>query len=339
MILSPEEAKALNLIPGLECYDNSTLSTIDSCVRKAYWKFLFPLEPEVPRAPIGVAEKMGPAAHFGSAIHLAMAKFYSPILYRTATYENRKLQAFKAFSLKYHELFPDYDLIDEPYTHTTGVCLLDDYFNHYEYEDTFYRPIETELCIIVLITDIEPWCYWISRPDGLIERVAMQEYLIREFKTTKSGLQNKIDELRISRQPQGYVWSSRHKEFIGPGDLTITGFMADVIAVRVRERNPDKLFVRDIFNINEIKENQWYRETLTKIQRWREIQRIVGTKIQDVSPLLQHHFFDRNTNECLRYGKCSYYELCLNGPSNTSLQQFLPNDWNPLYADKPTIES
>ena len=331
MIITPEIANLFGLKPGLEAYDNSTLATIDSCVRKAYWKLLFPLPGS--GGTSGVADRVGIAAHFGSSIHSAMDKFHSPVLYHSATYDKRKLVAFKAFSQEYYNLIPDHDMVDEPYTHTTGLRMLADYFDHFQAEDGFFIPIETELCIIIYIPELN--CYWISRTDGLIARPAMHDTLVREFKTTKSSLQNKIDELRISRQPQGYVWSARQPEFQGPNDKPITGFMADVLAVRVREKDPNKLFQRDIFHVNPVQEEQWYRETVIKITRWREIQRLANISAAEVSPLFQHHFFDRNTNECLRYRKCSFYELCINGPSNTDLQKFLPNDWNPLHAGTP----
>src|SRR5260221_13392049 len=143
MQITPELAEAFNLDPILECYDNSTLSVIDSCIRKAYWKLLLPLQQlQQPAAEgaaqtkgyggiqySGIQEKVGIAAHFGTAIHSAMDKMYSPILYQTKTYEARKIAAFRGFSAKYAELIPEHDLIESPYSHPDGISLLDHYFN------------------------------------------------------------------------------------------------------------------------------------------------------------------------------------------------------------------
>lgn len=324
----PEDlVKLYNLNPDYECYDNSTLATIDSCVRKAYWKLLFPL----PGAEVsGIQDRVGVAAHFGTSIHSAMDKMYSPVLYRTHTLEQRRIAAFRAFSLKYQELITEPDLVDEVYSHPTGVRLLDDYFNFYAAEDGFFTPVETELCSIVLLGDLDPPAYYIARIDGTVARPSQADYLVREFKTTKSSLQSKLDELRISRQCEGYVWSLRQHDAGQP----ISGVMADILAVRVRERDPSKLFLRDIIHISPLQAAQWHRETIIKIRRWRSIRAYANETT--TNPLTQHFFFDRNTGECLRYGKCSYYELCAYGLNSVDLQKFLPNDWNPLHAEKMT---
>lgn len=332
MQISKEMADAFGLDPSLEAYDNSTLSTIDSCVRKAYWKTLF----QLPQSKhVGIAERVGIAAHFGTSIHAAMDKFYSPILYKQWSPEKRKIAAFKAFSLKYAALIPDHDMVEEPYTHPSGIRLLDDYFSHYESEDNFFIPIETEWCTIVLLKELEPPAYWIARGDGLVYRPAMEDYLVKEYKTTKSSLQNKIDELRMSRQCEGYVWGISQPELRLPHDKPVTGILADVIAVRVREKDPTKLFKREIIHKSEIDLEVWRRETVAKIKRWRAIRG--HAELHSLHPLTQHHYFDRNSNECMRYGKCSYYGLCEQGLGAIDFSQYFPNDWNPLHSEKMEV--
>lgn len=326
MQISPEFIKLYNLNPEWEWYDNSTLSIIDQCIRKAYWKLLFPL-PNSPHP--GIQDKVGVAAHYGTCIHAAMDKMYSPI-YSNLTYHKRKILAFKAYSQKYQQIVKDPDLVEDKYSHSSGVCLLDDYFAHYENEDSFYRPIETELCLVVPITDLDPPFYYIFRIDGVVERIAMGDLLVREFKTTSSSLQNKLNELRISRQCEGYVWGCR--QFKTFRDLKISGVMADVLAVRVKERDPEKLFARDIFHINELQAEMWRKETVNKVRRWRAVKNY--SSLLNNEPLIQHHYFDRNTNECTRYGLCSYYQLCVNGINSVDLNLLVPNDWNPLNAEK-----
>jgi len=331
MQISPELAAAFNLDPSLEVYDNSTLSTIDSCIRKAYWKLMFQLPVTSHQ---GIQERVGVAAHYGTAIHSAMDKMYSPILYKQWSLEKRKIAAFKAFSTKYATLIPDHDMVEDPYSHPCGIRLLDDYFAHYEEEDKFYIPIETEWTTIVLLTDLSPPCYFISRGDGLLYRPAMEDYLVREFKTTKSSLQNKIDELVLSRQCEGYVWGISQPELLLPKDKPVTGILADVLAVRTKEKDPTKLFKREIIHKSDIQLEVWRRDTIAKIERWREI-RVKAAR--NTQPLLQYTMFDRNANECMRYGKCSYYNLCAYGIDSINLDTLQPNDWNPLHSEKMEI--
>lgn len=329
--LTPDLVAAFNLDPSLECYDNSTLATIDSCIRKAYWKLLFKLPHE---SLAGIKDRVGIAAHYGSSIHSAMDKYYSPVLVKSHSIEKRKIAAFRAFSRKYRELILEPELVEEPYTHPSGIATLENYFNHYLSEDSMYEFIDTELVALVYFDKVDPPCYLIFRMDGVVKRIMQQDYLIREFKTTKSSVTNKLDELRVSRQVQGYVWGARRF----PTDLPITGVLGDVLAARVpgskQLDDPSKIFMRDIFPVSPKKEYQWELETATKITRWREVQRLAESKLGLVPPIDQAFLFDRNTNECLRFGKCSYYKLCDYGLSDTDLTEFAPNDWNPLYAEK-----
>lgn len=333
--LTPDLIAAFNLDPTLECYDNSTLSTIDACIRKAYWKLLYKL----PGADTpGVQDRVGVAAHYGSAMHSAMDKYYSPMLIKTHSIEKRKIAAFRAFSRKYLSLVPEPDLVEEPYTHPSGIATLDNYFNYYLAEDSLYEFIETELCAVVYFDRVNPPCYLIFRLDGVLKRIMQQDYLVRELKTTKTSVQNKLDELRRSRQVKGYVWGLRQFD----SDLPISGVLADVIAARVPnskdQSDRSKIFSRDIFHIGPEKELEWEIGTATKIKRWREIRDYAESRSLLVSPLHQPYLFDENPNECMRFGKCSYYKLCEMGLANADLTQFAPNDWNPLYAEKMEAE-
>jgi len=328
---------------NLEWYDNSTLSTIDKCIRKGFWKNLYILpqsqpsggEPttEVPQK--GIAERMGVGAHFGSAIHEALDKFYAP-LHREMNDRKRRLMAMSAFSRKYAELVTEPEMVDKKYSHPRGIDLLDMYFDRYETEDTNFRVIETEVVGIIIIRpepgepNFVPFLY-IVRSDGLIERIRTEEYFVLEHKTATSPEQ-KLVELRIGRQVEGYVHVFR--QF--PSEKPIVGVLANVIAVRAAESQHDKLFYRDYIYKNTYQTDQWRFETIRKVLRWRSM--IADS--QHASTLIEAmQYFDRNTEECTRYGRCSFYDLCMHGPQNVELSGYEPNKWNPLYTDVVTEDT
>lgn len=323
---------------NLEWYDNSTLSTIDKCIRKGFWKNLYILPQSQPsggekstEVPLkGISERMGVGAHFGSAIHEALDKFYAP-LNSSMPAAKRRLLAMRAFSKKYGDLILDPEMVDKKYSHPRGIDLLDMYFDRYEAEDSNFRVIETEVVGIVIIRpqagepDFPPFLY-IARSDGLVERIKTGEYFVFEHKTATSPEQ-KLVELRIGRQTEGYVYV--YKQF--PSEKKIVGVFANVIAVRAAESAHDKLFYRDYIYKSDYQTDQWRFETIRKVLRWR---RNIADSQGSETLIEAMQYFDRNTEECTRYGRCSFYDLCMHGPQNVALETFEPNSWNPLYTDK-----
>lgn len=322
----------------VEWYDNSTLATIDSCVRKGYWRTTFQLpapESEFPtKVASGIAETVGVAGHFGTCIHAAFDKYYSPVLVKERTLQQRRIDAIRAFSAKYAKLVPDPDLVDNKYSHLRGVDLLDMYFDHYEQtgEDSLYDPIETELALFIWINydqnsdpfPFRPFVY-ICRIDGIFRRRRFDDYVIAEHKTSTSP-QRILDELHLSRQARGYNWGLKQFAY----DRPIEGVMANVLAIRAAESEPSKLFFRDYIRLDASDDAKFRLETIVKVERWRRTREMAST----VPWPLQLAMFDTNPKECTRYGKCSYYDLCLHGPTGVDLSKYVPNTWNPLHAEK-----
>lgn len=323
----------------LEWYDNSTLATIDKCARKGYWKNIFvppslatgnPNEPHKPKAhQAGLAESVGVGAYFGTAIHEALDKYYAPANSHLPD-EKRRIMSMRAFSSKYAQLVMEPHLVETKYSHPRGIDILDMYFDHYHVEDQSFRIVETEVVGIIVVRprkdepNFTPFI-WIIRTDGLIERLGFQDYMVMEHKTAGSPEQ-KLVELRISRQTEGYVWGM--KEF--PHARPIKGILANVIATRAAEVEPTKLFYRDYIYKSDYQTEQWRLETIWKVLRWRKMISLASSTPNIVEAML---YFGRNTEECTRYGRCSFYDLCLHGPHNVDLSKFSPNDWNPLYTE------
>lgn len=333
-----------NLLPPaireLEWYDNSTLSVLDRCYRKGFWKniFILPQAPspseETPEGEVkvfkGIAEKVGPAALYGTCIHAALDKAYSPS-FNHLTREQRRILALRTFTKKYNELIPDPEMVDKKYSLDRGLDVLDMYFDHYSEQDNWFRVIETELVFINVIKprageeDFDPFIY-IARSDGLIERLQYDDYFILEHKNVVQ-VDMEIMKLQIGRQGEGYVWSA--KEF--PSNKPINGLLANVLAVRAAEDDPVKLFKREFIHKTSYQTEQWRIETIKKVERWRSLRKAAEKQPNIVAAMLE---FDRTTEECNRYGKCTYFDLCMNGPLSIELEKYSPNTWNPLYTEK-----
>jgi len=324
-------------IRELEWYDNSTLATIDKCNRKGFWKNVYqlPNTPEIntpngKTQPKGIAERMGIGAFVGTAFHAALDRYYAP-LNSTKTYEQRKIIAFRALASKYAELILEPELAETKYSLPRCIDVLDMYFTRYEEEDKWFKVIDTEVVAVVVIRpkadepDFTPF-NWIARSDGTIERTRYQDRMVMEHKTATSPEQ-KLTELVMSRQTEGYCWAM--SEF--PSEKPIVGIMANVISIRAAECDPSKLFFRDYISKSKYQLAQWRFETIRKVLSWRAINAAASTTPHILQSM---QYFTRNTEECTRYGRCSFYDLCLHGPQSVDLNNYTANIWNPLYAEK-----
>jgi len=340
------ESSLKELLPpeyqDLEWYDNSALSTIDRCLRKGYWKNIFPLTitealATAPQATTevvykGLSEKMGNGAFYGSAIHAGLDRLYSPIN-ANKTLEQRRILMLRAFTSKYMELFSDPEMVENKYSMDRGLDVLDMYVDHYQEIDQYFKVIDTELVMINVIrpekgdNDFVPFIY-IARSDGLIQRLQFDDYHILEHKNVVS-VDQEMNKLRIGRQGEGYVWSA--KQFPTTMDYPITGILANILAVRAAESEPSKLFFRDFIPKTSYHTEQWRIETIRKVERWRAL---IKESSQEQTIVGQMLTFDRTTEECTRYGLCSFYDLCMHGPHSVDLSKYTPNTWNPLYTEK-----
>lgn len=328
-----------NILGNLEWYDNSGLETIDRCVRKRFWRDVFTLTTEEAtqlaaegKKHSGIEERMGHAAYFGTAIHRAFDVFYSPQLYETKTYQQRRLLSLRSFDRKHRELFPPDTEVDNKYSLLRGIDLLDLYFDFYENEDQLFEPVETEIACIVRVEyrPTDPYHFlpflYVARMDGILRRKSYDDYWIIEHKTAGSPDQ-KLNELRIGHQPRRYFFALKHF----PSDRPIEGVIPNVIATRASETNSDKLFFRDYVHLSDIDADVTRLQLIHKVTRWRNIRQIAATIPPGPAQIAA---FDQSTAECTRYGLCSYYDLCLYGPEAVDLTRFHPNTWNPLNAEK-----
>jgi hypothetical protein len=312
----------------LEWYDNSTLEVIDSCHRKAFWNIVFQHPNAGPDARAGLEKKVGAGAFFGTCIHAALAKYYG--LYNKGLSEqSRRIAAFRAFASEHERLFPDPDLLETKHTASRGLDLLDMYFDHYLQEDQDFEPLESELYFSIRIEPLfseepfEPFNY-VGRGDNIFRRRSSNDLIIFETKTTGYGIDREIMKREIDRQTEGYYFGFSQFD----SNWTIMGVMLNVIGVSASAIEPSKLFQRAYYRMGSEVLHKFRKETILKVKRWRSIL-ADGEKASSILETIEA--FDRRTEECTNYGRCTFYDLCKYGPTGVDWKnQFPPNTWNPL---------
>lgn len=307
----------VDILDGKEWYDNSRLSIIDACLRKAFNNLLY--------AGQGLAAPVGGGALFGTCMHGFEAMYYS--WWGKEPEEKRRLRGMRKFLELHEQLFvgPQADFVESKHTKETGLAIIDHYCDSYLAEDQLLRPIKLELAGAVEIKydpaldgDAPFKSFWYAfKIDGLHLRVNFGDYWVREAKHTGGGVKRELVKLRLSHQPRGYVYCAR--QFPGP---PVTGCMPDVVGVLVKTRECQ----RDFYPYKHGEILSWRRQVINKVQDWRAVQqRAKGLSFEKMLDV-----FYQRTSECTSYGLCAFYDLCRDGYSPATLTAFRVNTWNPL---------
>jgi len=306
------------LLERLEWYDNHRLELILSCPRKAFYYLFY-------RG--GLDNAVGPGAHFGSCVHEGLAVYYK-LTQQGAEDSKRRLAAMRAFARKYTELFPS-GCIEKgkpcsKHTEDNGLTILDDYFDRFQELDRYYRVIEPELGAIVKIEPRdgdpphfqEPFHY-VVRMDIVLEHVRTGEWFVLETKTTGSGVDRRLKQLRTERQGTGYCYTLQE---LAP-QRHVAGVIGNVLLVAPDKREAQ----RDTFHKSRQDLDQWRRQTIEIVQGWRErVGRMLTCSLTE-----QLGTFYQRTSACTDYGLCSFYDLCWVGPTY-QLDRYQPRTWIPL---------
>lgn len=324
-----------DILGQIEWYDNSTLSLIDACNRKAFFAKELPIKrPNKDTGEIedkkGLKQPVGPGALYGTCWHYARSKLYG--LRRGNSRQKCEIEATRALIEMHGKMFPGNEVRDRKHSLERAIDVFQIYCEHYRIEDELFIPVETELASLVRIEynpKIDRWpfqTFWfVARADGIVDRAGSNDRFIAELKTTSSGIDKEMLKLKMSRQPTGYQWSFNQHE----SDKYIVGTYADVVAVLVEEHKPEKLFKRDVIRRSEVDLAYWRAETIVKVQKWRDLKQMAeGGDLFDVLTT-----FARNTNECTTYGICPFYNLCYYNLETADLEGLAANDWNPLRTE------
>lgn len=305
--------KLLEFLRDKEWYDNSRLEQIVTCNRKGYYMNIL---------AGGLKMGVGTGADFGSCLHAGVAAYY--MLWGRADQLSRRRNAFRVFSEVYGRMFPSnvQEALQSRHELSQGLLILDNYFDSHLSTDFTLRPVEVELGGTVKIEPREgeqsfkPFWY-VFRMDGLHERVNYGDYFVRELKSTSGGAERRLKALKIDRQSLGYLYCAR--QFPGP---EIAGVLGDVVLVAARTLDAR----RDYFIKTKQATEDWRVQTINIVEHWRSLAERAHDK--PFNEIL--NTYTQNTNACLNYGMCHYYDLCDFGVSPSTLTPFERNDWNPL---------
>lgn len=311
-----------------EYYDNHRLSTILNCRRKAFWhtEYQPPPTAERPEPTKGLATTVGNGARFGSCIHAGRGAYYGA--WGRVSEPDRRLLSARAYEKEYVARFgttsPEMKSngnpqgLDKKHVFDRGLMILDDYFDRFALEDEKFRPVETELMMILKIepetidTNVlypEPW-YAVFRCDGVWERVSTGDLFINELKTTSSGVDRELTRLGLNRQTNGYAWAA--SQF----SSRISGVLAEVIGVFVQQFDAK----RDYFPKSRPVLDDWLWQTVRIVDEWRDLR-------AQYKRTGQLGLYVQNDTMCTHYGMCTFWDLCY---FNSSLAETMPlNVWTP----------
>jgi len=318
--------------------DNSTLSTITSCPRKAAYGFLARRQE--------VKNRM--ALFFGGAIHKALEiRDLEQQVLCTAAIEEKMVDALV-------EYYQDCDDVDDYRNLSYAIRTIEKYNKTFAadaqvaitlptgevaVELAFALPlgqIFVDAHIWVTDPDIEkgePQFRYISHIDlvftGKIDRVCEKDggiYLL-DHKTTSMGGPTFFDEFFTSHQFRGYKWATQ--QLLG---LPVKGVIINGLVCRppLKSGDVNHTFDRQLIPIDDEMVHDWHESFLTIVESF-----VLQHIKQDDLPGFQERAYPAYTNSCItKYGKCEFYQVCQLTPShrNSMLWSGLyeTNTWNPL---------
>lgn len=300
------------LLASFDWYDNSRLSVIRGCKRKAFYQLLGPLG-----QPLGAP--VGDGANFGTAFHAGTNMYY--YLWGKASEPERRVSAVRAFAEEWEKYFPTPDL-QSKHRLANGLDIMDSYFDQHLGDDEGYRPIKGELAFARLFRPADgPPFLFLGRIDGIFERLYDGTIWVRELKTTSKSTKDRLEQLKFAHQTLGYIQCLR----AGLPQLKITGAIPDVVLVAANKREA----LRTCYHISIQDGLVWEDQLLETIADWRERVGRWGGGVNYGAAFYQ------DTERCFDYGKCAFYDLCDYGPDPALLENFQPNTWNPITGGRP----
>lgn len=326
--LSPLALQIMLESGTIEWYDNSLVNVITNCERRAMYQTIGP-------KGIPLGDFVGDGGTFGNVVHAGLDFYYDH--FNDLPYPERSGEAVRAAWLLYERKF---DLtrqvgsqpgeIDKKHVQFNLGVVLNGYFAQHKSEDERLKVVYTENSIAFLVKyepgdpfQFEPFFY-IVKMDRLLQEG--NELAVLETKTIGWGdVVKRANLLEWNNQPLGYIYVVRKwLEFNGALDgRTISSFIPDVILVSATTLS----YHRMRFPLIQHRLDSWRRETIVKVQRWREYKAFL------VKHFSESNFFDlapKNTERCNDYGGCPFYRLCSDGPMSPTLQDYKPDTWHPF---------
>jgi hypothetical protein len=329
---------ALELKGNCLFIDNSTLSTLSTCPRKAAYAFLAKRQE--------VRNRM--ALFFGGAIHKALEiRDREQQVLCTSAVEEKMIDGLV-------EYYQDCDDQNNDYRNLAYAIRTIERYNKTWAADTNTAitlpsgEIAVELPFAIPIGELElNTSIWVSDPDiasgtpqyrhistiqviftGKIDRVCTHQgaiYLL-DHKTTSIGGPTFFDEFYTSHQFRGYSWAVT--QLLG---TPVAGVLINGLICRppLKSGDTNYSFDRHSINIDQPQIDDWQESFLTIIQSFLSLH---TTQPHHLPP---DRAYPMHTTSCItKYGKCEFFSVCQLTPSHRPALLFSglyeTNTWSPL---------
>lgn len=266
---------------GALMLDNTSLETIITCPRRAYYYLIRKRESDGKKEPL----------NFGSAIHEALAHRYNnPTLYADAGLREASIAA----ALSWFEANPQPE--DAWRTPDLAVRVIQKYYETYMAEPFVVNSDDKGLIVersfaipIGVIGDIP--VIWTGKLD-LDVTLEGGEWLADHKTTSMLGAQY-FQQFQNASQFIGYSWAMRQLTGRKP-----RGVLINAIAVRRPTKTGKEIeFARERVPISEGQVNEWQNNTM----------RIIATFLG----YLESGYFPMHTAYCVnKFGLCPYFDVC-----------------------------
>jgi hypothetical protein len=317
--------------------DNSTLSTITTCPRKAAYGVLARRQQCKPRA----------ALFFGGAIHKALeVRDMEQQILCTAAIEEKMINALV-------EYFSDCDDSDDYRNLSYAIRTIE------QYNKTF--PADPQVAITLPSGEVAvelPFALpmgevhicdsmWVKDPDinngdpqfrhidtiqivftGKMDRICEKNgrKFLLDHKTTSMGGPTFFDEFYTSHQFRGYKWAT--EQLLG---IEVAGVIINALVCRppLKSGSVNYTFDRQEILIDSDQVRDWQTSFLQAVETF------LGYHVGQPEQERPESAYPMHTNTCIgKYGKCEFFDVCQLTPAHRNAMLFSglyeTNTWNPL---------
>lgn len=300
----------------LTLFDNSRISTFKACARKFLLEHVYGWR----------QEEKSPALVFGSSWHAGLDSVWRA---HAEDLEDRKVRrsivddAMAAFTLEWvkdgmshpDEMSPD-DLENlAPRTPQIAEEMYHGYIlaRKHIFSDKSFKLLAVEQPFAVPLDPEDPTLFYVGRMDKIFEY--RNDVLVGESKTTTSYKKNGpfradfLDGFDINSQIDGYVYAlrSQYRE-------KAKGVWVDAALVHKTEHEGFSLIPQ---TRTDAALDSWLYETHYWIDQIEGNKAAYAERKHDDTPYLAA--FPRNTNSCLMYGRCQFFDVCRVTPNPAKL--------------------
>lgn len=170
------------------------------------------------------------------------------------------------------------------------------------------------------VWDEEAGLRWCGRIDGVERRKRTKRLQVRDFKTTSRMGSYYFEQFEHSFQIPGYVWGASR---------LVTETIEDVMIDALYTLKGSHQFFRRTFRYPTVRLEEWRRNVLLWMT---QLNRLLDEELENPEA------WQKNWNECTRYGICSFADVHFLPPVGDTRLRVLSNDfiedrWDPSRED------